>query len=105
MSDLNGGEGKYLYSYSIRMSLLPEGCMLDDTYYNSCQLYSRHWIIRAKDDVVSDVNAEAVIGKVSLPYFYVFHLCRDTIEDLHRGLSLHAIRFGLCKPLSCLSLS
>lgn len=64
MSALNEEEEKYYYSYSIRLSLLPEGCMLDGTYYSSCQLYSRHWIIRSKDAVVSDISAEAVIGKV-----------------------------------------
>lgn len=64
-SDPNGGDARcYYYSYSIRMSLLPEGCMLDGSYYSSCQLYSRHWIIRSKDVIVSNVQGEAVIGKV-----------------------------------------
>ncbi|ONK77279.1 uncharacterized protein A4U43_C02F4910 [Asparagus officinalis] len=66
MSDLNGGEEKYYYSYSVRLSLLPDGCILDGTYYSSCQLYSRHWIIRSKDVVVSDVSGEAVIGEYPL---------------------------------------
>ncbi|WOL04131.1 hypothetical protein Cni_G12852 [Canna indica] len=60
------GEEKYYYTYSIRMSLLPDGCMLDGVYYSSCQLYSRHWLIRSKDVVVSDVSGEAVIGKYPL---------------------------------------
>ncbi|XP_073013427.1 F-box protein SKIP16 [Typha latifolia] len=64
-SDLTGPE-KYFYSYSIRMSLLPEGCILDGMYFSSCQLYSRHWIIRSRDTVVSDVQGEAVIGKFPL---------------------------------------
>ncbi|URD76870.1 hypothetical protein MUK42_20060 [Musa troglodytarum] len=63
-SEGNGGD--YYYSYSIRMSLLPEGCILDGTHYSSCQLCSRHWIIRSKDIIVSDVSGEAVIGKFPL---------------------------------------
>lgn len=66
LSDSSGGGAKYYYTYSIRLSLLPEGCMLDGMYYSSCQLYSRHWVIRAKDVVVSDVRGEAVIGKFPL---------------------------------------
>lgn len=54
---------KCLYAYSIRLSV-PEACMLGGVYYSSCQLYSRHWIIRWRDRVVSDVNGEGVIGKV-----------------------------------------
>ncbi|XP_064948238.1 F-box protein SKIP16-like [Musa acuminata AAA Group] len=63
-SEGNGGD--YYYSYSIRISLLPEGCLLDGTYYSSCQLCSRHWIIRSRDIIVSDVGGEAVIGKFPL---------------------------------------
>lgn len=62
MCDMEG-ENKYYYTYSIRMSLLPEGCVLGGVHYSSCQLYSRHWIIRSKDNVVSEVNGEAVIGQ------------------------------------------
>ncbi|VAI02672.1 unnamed protein product [Triticum turgidum subsp. durum] len=58
-----GHPGTYLYSYSIRLSV-PEACMLGGVYFSSCQLHSRHWIIRCKDTVVSDVNGEGVIGKV-----------------------------------------
>ncbi|KAG6512819.1 F-box protein SKIP16-like isoform X1 [Zingiber officinale] len=65
-SDANGGEESYYFSYSIRMSLLPEGCMLDGVYYSSCQLHSRHWIIRSKDTIVSNVHGEAVIGQYPL---------------------------------------
>jgi uncharacterized protein affecting Mg2+/Co2+ transport len=56
-----------LYSYSIRMSV-PEACMLGGVYYPSCQLQSRHWIIRCGDTVVSDVRGEGVIGKVCLKH-------------------------------------
>ncbi|XP_010906050.2 F-box protein SKIP16 [Elaeis guineensis] len=66
-SDLNREEEKcYYYAYSIRMSLLPEGCMLDGVHFPSCQLQSRHWMIRCKDIVVPDVHGEAVIGKFPL---------------------------------------
>ncbi|VAI02671.1 unnamed protein product [Triticum turgidum subsp. durum] len=60
-----GHPGTYLYSYSIRLSV-PEACMLGGVYFSSCQLHSRHWIIRCKDTVVSDVNGEGVIGKFPL---------------------------------------
>lgn len=66
LSELHGGEDKYLFSYSIRMSLLPDGCMLDGMYHSSCQLRARHWIIKSRDEVVSNVNGEAVIGKYPL---------------------------------------
>lgn len=56
------------------MSLQPEGCLLDGVYYQSCQLYSRHWIIKSKDDVVADVNGEGVIGKVNVLQPGCFHL-------------------------------
>uniref|UniRef100_A0A0D9XR25 ApaG domain-containing protein n=1 Tax=Leersia perrieri TaxID=77586 RepID=A0A0D9XR25_9ORYZ len=56
---------KCMYAYSIRLSV-PEACMLGGVYYSSCQLYSRHWIIRWRDQVVSDVNGEGVIGKYPL---------------------------------------
>ncbi|KAF8014106.1 hypothetical protein BT93_H0063 [Corymbia citriodora subsp. variegata] len=62
-SDLHSESDRYLFSYSIRMSLIPEGCMVNGMPCDSCQLYLRHWIIRANDAVVSDVNGEAVIGK------------------------------------------
>lgn len=55
---------RYLFAYSIRISLLPQGCMLDGAYYSSCQLRSRHWIIRSKENIVDDVRGEAVIGNV-----------------------------------------
>ncbi|CAA6660310.1 unnamed protein product [Spirodela intermedia] len=67
LCDLNDeGGDKYWFAYSIRLSLSPEGCMLDGVLHNSCQLYSRHWIIRAQENVVSDVRGEAVIGKFPL---------------------------------------
>ena len=71
-SDLNREEEKcYYYAYSVRMSLLPEGCMLDGVHFPSCQLQSRHWMIRCKDIVVPDVHGEAVIGKVGFAFFYM----------------------------------
>jgi F-box protein 3 len=62
--DLQNDREKYLFSYSIRMSLQPQGCVINGMSHSSCQLYWRHWIIRANDAVVSDVNGEAVIGMV-----------------------------------------
>ncbi|XP_078434020.1 SKP1/ASK-interacting protein 16 [Wolffia australiana] len=67
MSDLGDeGDDKYWFAYSIRLSLSSEGCILDGMRHSSCQLSSRHWIIRALENVVSDVRGEAVIGKFPL---------------------------------------
>ncbi|KAM5570174.1 F-box protein SKIP16 [Rosa sericea] len=66
LTDLEDTIQKYYFSYSIRMSLLPEGCSINGMTFNSCQLLSRHWVIRAGDVVVGNVNAEAVIGKYPL---------------------------------------
>ena len=55
---------KYMFAYSIRMSLLPEGCIINEMTFSSCQLKWRRWIIRANEAIISDVNGEAVIGKV-----------------------------------------
>ncbi|XP_047161251.1 F-box protein SKIP16 [Vigna umbellata] len=57
---------KYLFAYSIRLSLEPQGCLINGMSFNSCQLHWRRWIIRANDDVVSDFNGEAVIGQYPL---------------------------------------
>ncbi|KAK4718524.1 hypothetical protein R3W88_016862 [Solanum pinnatisectum] len=57
---------KFFFAYSIRMSLSPEGCIMNGMTFNSCQLYWRRWIIRCNDNVVDDVNGEAVIGKYPL---------------------------------------
>lgn len=62
--DLQDDREKYLFSYSIRLSLQPQGCLINGMSYRSCQLYWRHWIIHANDVVVSDVDGEAVIGMV-----------------------------------------
>ncbi|KAG6725867.1 hypothetical protein I3842_02G051900 [Carya illinoinensis] len=65
-ADLQNDNEMYAFSYSIRMSLLPEGCVIQGICFNSCQLHRRHWIIRANDIVISDVNGEAVIGEFPL---------------------------------------
>ncbi|KAL7607970.1 hypothetical protein Lser_V15G14078 [Lactuca serriola] len=65
-SDLVQEEEKYMFAYSIRMSLKPEGCFIHGMSFNSCQLYWRHWIIKANDHVVADINGEAVIGQFPL---------------------------------------
>ncbi|KAG5560921.1 hypothetical protein RHGRI_004078 [Rhododendron griersonianum] len=57
---------KFFSSYSMRMSLLPEGCCIYGMSFASCQLYRRHLIFRANDIVVNDINEEAVIGKFPL---------------------------------------
>ncbi|XP_041000256.1 F-box protein SKIP16-like [Juglans microcarpa x Juglans regia] len=65
-ADLHNENEMYTFSYSIRMSLLPEGCVIHGICFSSCQLHRRHWIIRANESVVSDVNGEAVIGEFPL---------------------------------------
>ncbi|KAK3204385.1 hypothetical protein Dsin_018431 [Dipteronia sinensis] len=66
LADLQDDSEEYLFAYSIRMSLLPEGCILNGMTFSSCQLQWRHWIICANNVVVSDVNGEAVIGQFPL---------------------------------------
>ncbi|XP_052207560.1 F-box protein SKIP16 [Diospyros lotus] len=58
--------GEYLFAYSIRMSLLPGGCIINGLSFTSCQLYRRQWTIRANDTIISEANGEAVIGKFPL---------------------------------------
>uniref|UniRef100_A0A6M2ECC3 ApaG domain-containing protein n=1 Tax=Populus davidiana TaxID=266767 RepID=A0A6M2ECC3_9ROSI len=65
-ADLEDISRKYAFAYSIRMSLLPEGCIINGMHFSSCQLHLRHWVISANDTVVSNVNGEAVIGKFPL---------------------------------------
>ncbi|XP_030940862.1 F-box protein SKIP16 isoform X6 [Quercus lobata] len=66
IADLQNENAKYTSSYSIRMSLQREGCIINGIPFSSCQLKWRHWIIRANDHVESDFNGEAVIGKYPL---------------------------------------
>ncbi|KAI7757806.1 hypothetical protein M8C21_029182 [Ambrosia artemisiifolia] len=66
LSDLMEEAQKYMFAYSIRMSLKPEGCFVHGMPFDSCQLYWRHWIIKSNDNVVDDVNGEAVIGQFPL---------------------------------------
>ncbi|OMO68026.1 hypothetical protein CCACVL1_20127 [Corchorus capsularis] len=65
-TNLQNEAEKYLFAYSIRMSLLPEGCIINGMTFSSCQLHWRHWIIRANEAVISDVHGEAVIGQFPL---------------------------------------
>lgn len=65
-SDLGDKAERYMFAYSIRMSLKPEGCFVHGMSFDSCQLYWRHWIIKSNDKIVGDVNGEAVIGQFPL---------------------------------------
>ncbi|KZV34019.1 hypothetical protein F511_02792 [Dorcoceras hygrometricum] len=65
-SNLQDESDKFMFAYSIRLSLSPDGCIINGMTFSSCQLYWRHWIIRANDVVVADPNGEAVIGKYPL---------------------------------------
>ncbi|KAL4632193.1 hypothetical protein ACB092_04G034300 [Castanea dentata] len=66
IADLQNETTKYTFSYSIRISLQREGCVINGIPFSSCQLKWRHWIIRANDLVESDVNGAAVIGQYPL---------------------------------------
>ncbi|KAI4324348.1 hypothetical protein L6164_023895 [Bauhinia variegata] len=66
LADPQDDRQKYLFAYSIRMSLQPQGCIINGMPYSSCQLHWRHWVIRVNDVVISDANGEAVIGKFPL---------------------------------------
>ncbi|KAI3700854.1 hypothetical protein L2E82_45494 [Cichorium intybus] len=65
-SDPMAEDENYMFAYSIRMSLKPEGCFIHGMTFDSCQLYWRRWIIKAHDNVVADINGEAVIGQFPL---------------------------------------
>ncbi|KAK1386356.1 F-box protein SKIP16 [Heracleum sosnowskyi] len=54
---------KDCFTYSIRMSLKPEGCIINGMRFDSCQLYREHRIIRENDNVVSETIEETVVGK------------------------------------------
>ncbi|WJX51636.1 F-box protein skip16 [Trifolium repens] len=62
LTDIQDDREKYLFAYSIHLSLQPQGCVINGISHKSCQLYWRHWLIHANDVLVSDVDGEAVIG-------------------------------------------
>ncbi|GLU04902.1 hypothetical protein SLE2022_220300 [Rubroshorea leprosula] len=62
-ANLQHDSEKYLFAYSIRMSLLPDGCIINGRTFNSCQLYRRHWLIHSNDAIAFDGGGEAVIGE------------------------------------------
>lgn len=79
-SDLQEGIDKYLFAYSIRMSVEPEGCVVDGVCYSSCQLYSRHWTIKAKGRVLNEVSGEGVIGMV-WSYLFLTIMVKNLLRD------------------------
>lgn len=66
------GVDTYLFAYSIRMSVVPEGCVVDGVRYSSCQLYARHWIIKANGQVENEVAGKGVIGMVGFLFKILF---------------------------------
>ncbi|KAJ4914551.1 F-box protein SKIP16 [Raphanus sativus] len=50
----------YSYACSIRMSLMPT---FNRRHQSSWQMYSRHWVLRADDAVIGDVDGEVVLVK------------------------------------------
>ncbi|CAI9108654.1 OLC1v1008315C3 [Oldenlandia corymbosa var. corymbosa] len=65
-SNCQDEDDRFCFGYSIRMSLLSEGCIINGMKFGSCQLYWRNWVIRANDTVVDNFNGEGVIGKFPL---------------------------------------
>lgn len=84
-ADLENTSETYTFSYSIRMSLLPEGCVINGMPFSSCQLNWRHWIIRSNDVVVADTGGEAVIGQVRFHLVSCFH-CLIFFQNLIESL-------------------
>ncbi|KAL0865421.1 hypothetical protein Bca101_044539 [Brassica carinata] len=68
---------EYLYACSIRMSLMPT---FNRRHHSSWQIYSRHWVVRADDAVVGDVDGESVLIKNPL-------LKAEEEEFVYRGIS------------------
>ncbi|KAI5082144.1 hypothetical protein GOP47_0001887 [Adiantum capillus-veneris] len=56
----------YMFAYSIRMRLLASEDHSPTNVYNSCQLVSRHWIIREDGAFRNEVRGGGVIGQYPL---------------------------------------
>ncbi|KAH7372742.1 hypothetical protein KP509_17G018800 [Ceratopteris richardii] len=76
LEDENGYDN-YMFTYSIRMRLLPSDDDSRTNYaFSSCQLSSRHWIIKENGAFKSEVHGPGVIGEYPLlrigadPYSY-----------------------------------
>lgn len=63
LSETNLESNHYRFAYSIRMSLKPEGCIVNGMRFDSCQLYQAHWTVRENDNIVSEIIEENVVGK------------------------------------------
>lgn len=61
---------EFMFPYSIRMSLSPDGCVINGVNFSSCQLYRRRWIIRANGAIVNNVDGKGVIGEVSFTFTF-----------------------------------
>ncbi|KAJ7297210.1 hypothetical protein O6H91_Y072900 [Diphasiastrum complanatum] len=62
-STLKEENDKYMFSYRVRMRLLPSRA---GHSMESCQLSCRHWVIKADDQAVNEVRGEAVVGMYPL---------------------------------------
>lgn len=69
----------YSYACSIRMSLMPN---FNRRHRSSWQMYSRHWVVRADDAVIGDVDGEVVLLKVQ---FCFFHSCANICSMQYNG--------------------
>lgn len=56
----------YMFAYSVRMQLLASEDHTPSNVYNSCQLSSRHWIIREDGRFKNEVRGPGVIGRYPL---------------------------------------
>ncbi|GAX81072.1 hypothetical protein CEUSTIGMA_g8507.t1 [Chlamydomonas eustigma] len=98
--------GEYLFSYSVRFKLLnpdeqvaawPASSISPVKVITSCQLMTRHWIIRDADlGVVGEVRGEAVVGKFPLLTLkepdFVYQSCTN-LKNGPRGFMEGSFRF------------
>lgn len=81
-------EENYMFTYAVRMRKLAAE---DDSHisaYNSCQLSSRHWIIRENGAFKTEVRGPGVIGQV----IYILH----NLDPVLMSSCLHAQQSELC---------
>ncbi|KAM7278581.1 hypothetical protein ACFE04_005715 [Oxalis oulophora] len=95
---------KYVFCYSIRMSLLPEGCIRNGIHFDSCQLQWMHWTVHADNDViVSDVNANSLTEEGHYPMLkagekeFIYQggtPLASRLDFVEGSLTLYPCRFG-----------
>lgn len=51
------------FAFTIRISVLPDGCNVYGIKFNSCRLHWMHWIIRENENAIEDYSQEAYFAK------------------------------------------